>query len=235
MDQSNLIALGLGLAVAILHFLGESIKIPSGSRHFRLISFAAGISIGYLFLDLLPQTYSAAEQLQDSVFLFLLLAFSLVYLVEKYFYQHSGGNAAVQQRLKAFHTVTFFVYYYLIGIVLPHLIQTEFYQGVLFIIPVALHAALIGASLAEVHGQFSPSRFEKIVISLGVPLGVISASLMPVTALVYNIVISGIAGVMLYVFVREFLPEREQGQPLFFVLGLVTFFALMQLLHRIFA
>ncbi|MGB2908246.1 MAG: hypothetical protein WBB73_14180, partial [Candidatus Aminicenantaceae bacterium] len=72
MEQLNLIALGLVLAVAVIHLLGENIKIPPGFRHFRLISFAAGVSIGYLFLDLLPQTYYAAEHLKESVFLFLL-------------------------------------------------------------------------------------------------------------------------------------------------------------------
>jgi zinc transporter ZupT len=232
MDQSNLIALGLGLAVAVIHFLGENIKIPSGSRHFRLVSFAAGVSIGYLFLDLLPQTYDAAEQLKESVFLFLLLGFSIVYLVEKYFYQHAG-NEAVQLKLKTFHTITFFLYYFLIGSVLLDLVQGEIYQGILFIIPVALHAGLIGASLAEIHGQFSPSFYEKIGISLGVPLGVMFASLISFSPIAHNAVISGIAGVMLYVFVREFLPEREHGQPLFFVLGLIFFYALMQLIRQI--
>lgn len=233
MEQLNLIALGLVLAVAVIHLLGENIKIPPGFRHFRLISFAAGVSIGYLFLDLLPQTYYAAEQLKESVFLFLLLGFSIVHLVEKYFYQHAE-KAAVQQKLKAFHTVTFFVYYFLIGVVLPDLIQSEIYEGILFIIPVALHAGLIGASLAEVHGQFAPSLYEKVAISLGAPLGVLFASLITLSPIVYHVVISGIAGIMLYVFVREFLPERENGQPLFFVLGMVSFYALMQLIHRIF-
>ncbi len=234
MDQSNLLALGLGLAVAVIHFLGESIKIPSGARRFRLISFAAGISIGYLFLDLLPQTYYAADRLKESVFLFLLLAFSIVHLVEKYFYQHDK-KAPVQLKLKAFHTITFFIYYFLIGAVLPDLIRSEIYQGFLFIIPVALHAGLIGASLSEVHGQFSPGRLEKAAISLGAPLGVLFTSLIPFSPIVHHIVISGIAGVMLYVFVREFLPDKEQGQPLFFVLGLASFYALIQILHWIFA
>lgn len=233
MDQSNLIALGLGLAIAFIHFLGENIKIPSGSRHFRLISFAAGVSIGYLFLDLLPQTYHAAERLQESVFLVLLLSFSIVHLVEKYFYQHAK-NEALQKRLKSLHTATFFLYYFLIGSVLQSLVQGEIFQGILFVIPVALHAGLIGASLAEVHGQFSPHLLEKAAISIATPLGVLLAMLIPFTPQVHNIMISGIAGIMLYVFVREFLPEREQGQPLFFVLGLVSFFALMQLIHRIF-
>jgi len=233
MDQSNLIALGLGLVVAIIHFLGENINIPTGSRHFRIISFAAGISLGYLFLDLFPQTYNAAERLQESVFLFLLLGFSIVHVVEKYYYQHAQ-NEALQRKLKSVHTITFFLYYFLIGCVLLDLVQGETYQGILFILPVALHAGLMGASLAGVHGRFSSKLFEKISISLATPLGVLFATVIPFTPIVHNMMISGIAGVMLYVFVREFLPEREDGQPLFLILGLVVFYALMQLAQCVF-
>jgi zinc transporter ZupT len=97
-----------------------------------------------------------------------------------------------------------------------------------------LHAGLIGASLAEVHGQFSPHLFEKISISLATPLGVLFATLIPFSPIMHNAVISGIAGIMLYVFVREFLPEREDGQPLFLILGLVVFYTLMQLAQGVF-
>jgi len=39
-----------------------------------------------------------------------------------------------------------------------------------------------------------------------------------------NILISMIAGVLLYIIVKEFLPEKEKGQPLFFIFGIALFF-----------
>jgi zinc transporter ZupT len=228
-----LIALGLGVLLGVIHFLGERIKIPAGTRYFRLISFAAGISIGYLFLDLFPRTYNAAEHLRESVFLFLLLGFTIVHLAEKYFYQHAKTKP-IQAKLKSIHTITFFAYYFLIGCVLLDLVQSEILEGLLFVIPVALHSGLIGSSLSEIHGQFAPSFPEKLSLSLAAPLGVVFASVLPLTPILHNVVISGISGIMLYVFVREFLPEKENGQPLFFIFGLILFYILMQLIHAIF-
>jgi len=43
--------------------------------------------------------------------------------------------------------------------------------------------------------------------------------------LVDNILISLIAGVLLYIIVKEFLPEKKKGQPLFFIFGITLFFA----------
>ena len=32
-----------------------------------------------------------------------------------------------------------------------------------------------------------------------------------------------IAGILLYIIVKEFLPEKEKGQPIFFILGVLLF------------
>lgn len=106
----------LGFFLGFVHFIGEGLKLPEGSRHYHIISFASGISISYLFLDLLPHTYDAA--------------------------------------------------------------------------------------------------------------GVLLAFTVPLPLMLQSVTISGISGVLLYVFVKEFLPEKEKGQPIFFILGLIVFFVL---------
>ena len=232
MNQPQMASLGLALALGIVHFLGEGLKIPEGTKHYRLISFAAGISIGYLFLDLLPHTYEAASHLKNSVFLFLLLGFATVHLVEKYFYQH-GKKAELYHNFKILHSVTFFLYYFLVGCVLVELTQTSILEGVLFVFPVMFHAALSSASLSEIHGHFSPNTKERILLSLAAPAGVLLTFLVPLPLTMHNITISAIAGILLYVFVKEFLPEREQGQPIFFIFGLITFYLVLTLIRQL--
>lgn len=83
MNLPNIFALGLGFLLGIIHFYSEKLKPPEGANRFRVISFAAGISIAYLFLDLLPHTYEAAGHLKNFVFVFLLLGFVLFHLAEK--------------------------------------------------------------------------------------------------------------------------------------------------------
>jgi len=230
MSQPEMAALGLALALGIIHFLGEGLKIPEGPERYRIISFAAGLSIGYLFLDLLPHTYEAATHLKNSVFLFLLLGFSTVHLVEKYFYQHRK-EAELYHNFKVFHSVTFFLYYFLVGCVLVELTLDSVVEGVLFVFPVMFHAGLSSASLSEIHGHFSPNTKEKILLSLAAPAGVLLTFMVPLPLTMHNITISTISGILLYVFVKEFLPEREKGQPIFFILGLLLFYVALTVIR----
>jgi hypothetical protein len=233
LDYLSLIALGLSVLLGLIHYLGESLKIAKGGNQYRIISFAAGISIGYLFLDLLPLTYNAADHLKKSTFIFLLLGFIAVHLTEKYFYQHARGDRLFIQ-LHVIHFVTFFMYYFIVGCVLVDLIHQEMYQGILFIIPVSLHAGLSTASLSDIHSRFIAHLPEKILLAMAPILGSIMAALVKFPPVVHGIFISGISGVLLYVFVKEFLPDREKGKPLFFLVGVAVFWAIMFVITRLF-
>lgn len=233
MSQPYLLAFGLSAILAIIHFLGEGIKIPKGPQQYRIVSFAAGISIGYLFLNLLPHTYEAAQRLDKQAFIALLLGFISVHLTEKFFYQHAVDDD-LQKKLKVIHVTTFFVYYLLVGCVLVELATEKTVEAILFSFPIALHAGLSAASLSHIHGEFKHKLPEKILLSLACPLGVLLVFVVPVALSVHNFFISGIAGVLLYVFVKEFLPERTDGQPLFFITGLIAYYIVMNIFQAIF-
>lgn len=70
------------------------------------------------------------------------------------------------------------------------------------------------------------TAWTKIALSLSTLLGVIFAILIPVPAVLNNILIIFIAGILLYIIVKEFLRGKKKGQPLFFVIGLVLFVVL---------
>ncbi len=223
MSLSIFLALGLGVLLGLVHFFSENLEPKEGLKHYRIISFAAGISIAYLFLDLLPQTYEAAVHLKQMVFVFLLLGFAIFHLAEKFAYQHSDQDKLARE-LKEIHSISFFAYYFLVGIVLKDKIQISMLEGSLFMIPIVLHAGLSTASLARIHGEIRESTFIKIALSLSTLLGVIFAILIHVPSVINNILISFIAGILLYIIVNEFLPEKKKGQPIFFLIGLALFF-----------
>jgi len=206
MSSPILLALGLGLLLGLIHFFSENLKPEEGLKHYRIISFAAGISIAYLFLDLLPQTYEAAVHLKQSVFVFLLLGFAIFHLAEKFIYQHSDQDRLAIE-LKEIHSISFFCYYFLVGIVLRDKIQISLLEGSLFMIPIGLHAGLSTASLARIHGEIRESFLLKTTLSISALLGVIFAILIRIPPVLNNILISFIAGILLYIIVKEFLPE----------------------------
>jgi zinc transporter ZupT len=217
-------ALALGILVGVVHFFSENIKPAEGRIRNRVVSFAAGISIAYLFLRLLPATYKAAFLLKEWVFAFLLAGFAVFHLVEKFTYRHAERDKLMRE-LKEIHSISFFIYYFTVGIVLELFMRVGPLDGVLFAVPVGLHAGLSSASLSEIHGDMRESLLAKIVLSLSTILGVGFAAIVGVPSLVRNILVSLIAGVMLYIIVKELLPEKEKGQPIFFVVGVVLFSA----------
>jgi zinc transporter ZupT len=229
MDEITLFSLILGFFLRLIHFFSDKIKPSEETKHYRIISFAAGISIAYLFLDLLPQTYQGAIHLKEWVFVFLLLGFSLFHLIEKFTYQHADQEKLARE-LKEFHSISFFIYYFLIGIVLKDKLHENFLEGILFLIPIALHAGLSTASLARIHGEVRESLWAKSTLSLSTLLGVTFSIIVSVPAVVDNIFLSLIAGVLLYIIGREFLPQKEKGQPQFFILGNLLFLAIMILI-----
>jgi zinc transporter ZupT len=224
MNEVKLFSIGLGLLLGGIHFFSDKFKPEEGEKHYRIFSFAAGISIAYLFLDLLPHTYEAATLLKNSVFIFLLLGFALFHLSEKYLYQHIVEGRSASTELQKLHAIAFFIYYFMVGLVLCEKAHSGYLEGILFLIPVGLHAALSTASLSEIHGDFKESLGQKIILSSSCLLGVIVALIMPLPAEVNNILVSFIAGIFLYIFVKEFLPEKKKGQPMYFVIGVLLFF-----------
>ncbi len=222
MDTPSLTALILSGLLGIVHFFSEKIKPEEGPHHYRIISLAAGISISYLFLDLLPHTYASASHLKNFVFIFLLSGFTLIHLAEKYIYQHANPGK-IPQELAAIHTTAFFIYYFLVGIVLKGILGESILEGFLFLIPITLHAGLSSASLARIHGPHRERLWVKLTLSLSPLLGTALATVISIPPNLNNIFISTIAGALLYIIVKEFLPEREKGQPFYFALGVALF------------
>jgi zinc transporter ZupT len=126
--------------------------------------------------------------------------------------------------LKEIHSVSFFIYYLLVGIVRKDKLQLSILEGSLFMIPIALHAGLSTASLSRIHGEIRESILFKIALSFSALLGIALAILIHIPKFLHNILVSFIAGAILYIIVKEFLPEKKNGQPLFFIMGVALFF-----------
>ncbi len=222
MGTNEFIAIAIGLILGALHYFSENLELAAEPKRSRIISFGAGISIAYLFLHLLPHTYEAAIHLEEWVFLFLLLGFSLFHLSEKYIYQHIRQEKRAKE-LKEIHSIIFFIYHFSVGIVIADKMDISILEGSLFVIPVALHIGVSTVSLSKIHGEIRESIFIKVILSLSTLLGVVFAILMHIPDTVNNILVSFIAGVLLFIIVKEFLPEKEKGKPLFFLFGLLLF------------
>jgi zinc transporter ZupT len=138
--------------------------------------------------------------------------------------------------LRRFRFITDYIYHFLIGIILIGLLMIEFVGGILFFIFAFFRTIITKRS--EAHLIFTdleiyevPKYDEKLKIKwllatsvlTGIIVGIILKLIFSVNIELLFIFYSFISGVILYVIVREVVPEKEKGDPIKFVIGLIGF------------
>ena len=82
-----IIPISVAIVLTLLHFLGEKISQRMHKWHFHLESLGAGLMVGILFLELLPQVIVGVTVLDSYLFIPLLMGFVIIALVEKIIYK----------------------------------------------------------------------------------------------------------------------------------------------------
>ncbi|MHA2006968.1 MAG: hypothetical protein ACXABO_03130 [Promethearchaeota archaeon] len=142
----------------------------------------------------------------------------------------------VNKSLKKFRFITDYTYHFLIGIILTGLLIEELILGILFFFYAFFRA--IASKRSESHMIFTDLeiyeqvKFEegsamKYILGTsaltGIIVGIILNAIFPENLELLFIFYSFISGVILYVIVREVIPEKEKGDPIKFLIGLIGF------------
>ncbi len=225
---SSLIGLG--------HYLSDRFCLTCSKYKNEIISFTAGVSITYIFLQLLPELYMGVAVLNRFLFIFVLVGFVLFHLVEKYIYQSIPHNK-VSNDLKLAHSMGLTIYYIVVGIVLVKFVNKSAIEGILFFIPVFLHAIISSLSSHGIHGLYGPSYPNKrginLLQSVAAIIGVVISLSIIIPDQVSFALMGIVAGLLLFIVTRDILPKDKKGNPLFFVLGVVLYGSIIILIWYI--
>jgi len=225
----HFITLAYGLIIGILHYLSDFISLRFIKYKEKILSFGAGISITYLFLELLPQIHEATPILRKISYISLLVGFALFHLVEKYVYQHSKREKIIEE-LRHIHSTGFFLYHFIIGMVLYHLMENNITQGTLFLIPIVFHSAVSSASFKEIHAELKEKWHIKALLSTSTIMGILIAIYLGVSQNVYYSMLGFVVGALLYIIIKDILPEQKEGDPKYFLAGMIIFVLLLLLI-----
>ncbi len=220
------VAVGLSIILAAVHFFGEEIneKYPAKGP---ITSFSAGITVSYIFLQLLPELTTSTQRFGNYTFLFALAGFATVHIAEKYIYHHDRDINELKHDFKLLHTVFLFLYHLGIGIILYFLLQTDLVHGILFFVPVLFHTAISSLSLKELHEDILDSTPVRLLVSISAPVGSFLAHLLSPTVTQFHIVIGLIAGMFLYIATSDSLTPESKGEPWSFLAGVLLYTAII--------
>jgi hypothetical protein len=209
----------LGAIMAVAHYYSEDFCVRCKEQYNSLLSFSAGISVTYLFLDLLPAFSDTAARTSKFLFLTILLSFILLHVVEKYIYKNAA-NDKIRRDLALEDSIVSFVYHFIIGMLLVTFTLQSWFTGILFFIPVLLYTMV---STLPVDAPRMQSA--KIVLSLSTPLGALFSFFVYTrpTAIVTTALLGLVIGVLTYTVMRHSIPQGKKGEPLYFVLGVMMY------------
>lgn len=217
------IAILLAGILSLVHLFSEEYSKHVEKYHLHTISFSAGLFLGIIFLNLLPEAFKGIPFLGENLYLAMVSGFVLFHLGEKYIYQHIKNKDELLQDLASIHAVGFFVNHLVVGMALFLAFSYEnIVSGFLIFVPLLLHSFSSSLSLNHIDKHFNRKSLSGVVLPLAPVFGVGIATLLSPDPFVYYGLFSFVIGAMLYIVIRDMLPRAENGKPLLFLSGILV-------------
>jgi hypothetical protein len=215
----------LGLVLSVFHFVWESMAHKLHPYRKNILSFGFGVSASYVFMQLLPDLYTGISELNNGIFVVVLIGFTIMHLIELYSFKLTESKRYQFKKEVAFeHSVAFFIYHFMLGVILVNFIKISVPQGIFFFAPLLFYTVVSSLSLAEIDEKVSRNAVYKILLSSSSLLGTIAATyFFTLDIRQFYTLLAFITGSILYVIVRDTVPRYESGRPLWFIAGVLLY------------
>lgn len=175
--------------------------------------------LGIIFLVFLPETVHFTPTL--AVYPLLLTGFVIFFLSEKYLYQHVKDPKVLDEELYHLHAAGFFIDHFIKGFILVTITLLRPILGFVTAIPFFIHTLSSSIILSDIH-EYTERRWDKVFLSSSIILGTLTGIFINVAPAVERGIIAFISGMMLFMVSRDILPKDREGNPSFFLLGVLT-------------
>ncbi len=210
-------AIILGAILFFIHFFNDELYIKKKDKRTHLKTIVAGLSLTYIFLHLIPKALPAKNN--ELFFAFFLVGFVIFNIFESLIYSARSSKKR-QKELKEEHATAFFIYNFLLGVSILFFLRNEIFIGILFFIPVALHALISASALREMHTIVKQNHLYKILLSISTILGILLALIFSLPDSVSRSIIGFVAGSLLYIIFRDLIPKENKCRMKYFLTGI---------------
>jgi len=199
--------------------------------HGYWLSVAAGVSVAYVFLDILPELSTHQQRLLENateelmfaerrIYIVALLGFVFFYGLEHMILTSSAKQAGRWENTAAFwlETAGFALYSWLIGYLLVEVAEEGERSLGLYAAAMGLHLAVVGHTLVSEHGR-AYFRWVWWILSASVLIGWLIASTAPIAHAAISRLFAFVAGGVVMTSMHEELPGADEGRFWWFLGG----------------
>ncbi len=216
----------LAIALALVHGLATRLPIFSIIPRFRWTSFAGGVSLSYVFLEIFPELSHTQEELQHAeiplvqylenhVYILALMGLVVFYGLELLALRSKSLQSSTHDKENSgavifwIHLSAFAILNAIIGYVLQDLSEHSLIACILFFIAVALHFFVVDDNLRE-HQQSLYDKQGRWFLVGAIVFGAIIGQIAHLNEAAIAIIWSFLAGsIILNVLKRELPDEKE--------------------------
>ena len=236
----------LAVGLAFVHAFVSKLKIFSFIPEFRWISFAGGVSIGYVFLEVFPELSHAQEAIEHSAIPFVAYLENHVYLLSLLgllvFYgldilalksrQHNrliNNQDSTPHAVFWIHIAAFAVLNMIVGYLLQELTSHTLLRCLLFFTAIALHFLIIDQNLRE-HHQVPYDNYGRWLLTAAILVGAIAGQSLHLSEAGILAVWSFLAGSIILNILKRELPDEKQSCFFSFTTGTALYTVLLLLI-----
>jgi hypothetical protein len=229
-------------ALSVAYALGEWLeRYAERLGHRRWMSFAAGVSVAYVFVDVLPELGLRNEAVvriegkhplfgEQRIYGLALVAFVLLYgldhLVSTKHRSPSPEAECGNRFVDWLQVAGFAVYSWMIGYLLLERAERGPVALVLYVVAMGLHFLIVDHSLQEKRGR-SYRRFGRWILAASVPLGCVAGTLTAISEVAFARLFAFIAGGMVMTSAQAELPTDRNGRFWPFCAGSIIYAVLL--------
>jgi zinc transporter ZupT len=150
----------------------------------------------------------------------------------------------INEDLSKFRYFTDYIYHFLVGIILVGLLLIDILDGILFFIFAWFRTIITNRSEAHIiftdldiyeKPEIDTKSIKKYLLATsaisGIIIGLIIKIFIELNTELLFIAFSFISGIILYIIVREVMPEKEKGEPLKFLIGMIGFIIIIVIIN----
>jgi len=150
----------------------------------------------------------------------------------------------INEDLSKFRYLTDYIYHFLVGIILVGLLLINIVDGILFFIFAWFRTIITNRSEAHIiftdldiyeKPEIDTKSLKRYLLATsaisGISIGLIINIFIDLNTELLFIAFSFVSGIILYVIVREVIPEREKGEPLKFLIGMIGFIIIIVIIN----
>ncbi|MGD7045750.1 hypothetical protein [Jeotgalibacillus proteolyticus] len=235
------LSLLFAIGFSLIHYSSKYLDFIRDKPQSRVLSFAGGIAVSYVFIHLLPELNHYQHQLEETlqedslrfvenhIYLIAMIGLAAFYGLErivKTSKRMATDTGESSSGVFWIHISSFFIYNAVIG----YLLIREEYQGAwemfFYFIALSIHFITNDRALRSDH-QHVYDRYGRLLLSFATLLGWGIGALFEVHEFIISILVAFLAGGIVLNVLKEELPEEKESSFAAFSLGLFSYSVLL--------